>query len=178
MGVKILMKKSHDKEEKPSKELVLGKKMLAKGSVFFSEEPIYISTVLGSGVAVTIWDRSFRRGGMVHFLRPGDAKSTSVAEGYRGIIELLRTMKEYGSKRSDLLAQIYGGGKKTIDKMDSKSISEYNIKHARKVLKHFHIPIISEDVGGIFGRKLIYNSFSNEMVIAKVNEIRDSDWLN
>jgi chemotaxis protein CheD len=38
------------------------------------------------------------------------------------------------------------------------------------------IRIISEDVGGDIGRKLVYNTFSNEVVVYKVKKLRRSDW--
>jgi chemotaxis protein CheD len=47
---------------------------------------------------------------------------------------------------------------------------------ARKIFQQQGIMITSEDVGGGKGRKLIYNTGTNEAVVLKVDRLREEDW--
>ena len=145
---------------------------LPAGSLYASREGTNVQTVLGSCVAVTVWNRLRRFGGMAHFERAHTPEpSLSSADG--AIVELLRAMKEYGSRREELDAQIFGGAGN--DK-DSRQRGEKNIAIARKLLKRFKIKVISEDVGGSVGRKIVYNTQTNEVLTARVEKIRERDW--
>ena len=47
---------------------------------------------------------------------------------------------------------------------------------ARRFLAKHGIKIISEDTGGNMGRKIVYNSLTNEAIIYKVHNLRRGDW--
>ncbi|MBU3952124.1 MAG: hypothetical protein KJ658_08280, partial [Proteobacteria bacterium] len=51
-----------------------------------------------------------------------------------------------------------------------------NVKTARNILNQKQIKISSEDVGGQLGRKIVFNTLNNEILILKVGRLRDSDW--
>ena len=57
-----------------------------------------------------------------------------------------------------------------------REIAKENIGIARVVLERFRVKIVSEDVGGAVGRKLVYNTFSNEAVVYKTVKLRHGDW--
>jgi chemotaxis protein CheD len=41
---------------------------------------------------------------------------------------------------------------------------------------NFGIKVISEDTGGNVGRKLVYNTLTNEAIIYRANKLRKGDW--
>jgi chemotaxis protein CheD len=47
---------------------------------------------------------------------------------------------------------------------------------ARRVLTRNGIRVVSEDVRGAKGRKIVFHSNINEIAILKVDRIRRSDW--
>jgi chemotaxis protein CheD len=47
---------------------------------------------------------------------------------------------------------------------------------AKRILERQGISVTSEDVGGTKGRKLIYNTETNEAVVLKVERLREEDW--
>jgi chemotaxis protein CheD len=47
---------------------------------------------------------------------------------------------------------------------------------ARKILAKERINITSEDVGGEKGRKIVFNTHTNEMAVIKVDKLRTVDW--
>ena len=79
-----------------------------------------------------------------------------------------------GSKIKHMEAQIIGGAYNSG--IYSKNIGRENIITARKILRRYRIRIVSEDVGGEKGRKVIFDTGSNEIVILKVEKLREGDW--
>ncbi|MCG8686792.1 MAG: chemotaxis protein CheD [Desulfobacterales bacterium] len=149
---------------------------LRPGYIYLPQKPTVISTVLGSSVSVSLYDKRMKTGGMNHFLFPyvqNREKSTALY-GNIAVIALIRMMEENGSKRSHLEAQIFGGAFNTD--VSTRDIGKDNFIHARQILNRKGIKIVSEDVGGSKGRKVVFNTLSYEIGILKVDRLRMSDW--
>jgi chemotaxis protein CheD len=150
---------------------------LKPGFLFLTREPTVIYTVLGSCVAVCLWDRQKRIGAMNHFLYPrtADPAQATTRYGNVAVLTLIRLMlAEVGGQKS-LEGQIFGGGTQGSSRPE-EDIGSQNVQVARKILLQQRIPITSEDVGGGKGRKLIYNTGTNEAVVLKVDRLREEDW--
>jgi len=87
---------------------------------------------------------------------------------------LIRMFLEETDKKN-IEAQIFGGAS-LQQSTECREVATGNVRIARNVLERFKIKIISEDVGGDMGRKLIYNTFSNEAIVYRAKELRRSDW--
>ena len=152
-------------------------KLIVKpGHIFVTETPAIVSTVLGSGVATCVWDRELRWGGLNHFSRPvcPRGEPTTARYGNVAVQALVKMMVCRGSRRDDLVAQLFGGG--TPDRQTAPSFGEENIRIARKMLQREGIRIVSEDVGGSLGRKVAFDTKTGQVAILKVHRLRDSDW--
>lgn len=149
---------------------------LKPGYIFLSRNPAIISTVVGSCVAVALWDRTDGYGGMAHYLYPSPAsKEQATAQyGNAAIQCLARMFDEEGTKRKNLRAQIFGGA--ALADPECRKIAKENIDVAREVLRRLRIRIVSEDVGGDMGRKIVYHTASNEAVVYKSGKLRRGDW--
>lgn len=149
---------------------------LHPGHIYFSRTPAVISTVVGACVAVCLWDRKLRRGGMNHFLYPiaRDAARATAQYGNAATGELVRIMLDAGSRRPNLIAQIFGGG--APEGIQGHDIGRENVEAARKVLERHRINIASQDVAGSLGRKIVFDVESGHVLILKVHEIREDDW--
>ena len=85
------------------------------GEYYSSREPAVISTVLGPCVAVCLYDKTTKIGGMNHILMPGNGKSSSkpckLESRYAmNAMELLiNQMMQLGADRYSLTAKIFGG---------------------------------------------------------------------
>lgn len=88
---------------------------------------------------------------------------------------LVRIMEDAGCNREDLAAQIFGGGSPDLNK--ESNLGDENVRIAREVLERKEITIISEDVGGSMGRKIVFDTETKETVVMKVHKVRDSDWI-
>ncbi|MFP5212123.1 MAG: chemotaxis protein CheD [Acidobacteriota bacterium] len=151
---------------------------LKPGYIYVPTTPARISTVLGSCVSVCLWDRDQGYGGMNHFLYPltRDPASATARFGNVATRALIGFFLEGGSKAKHLEAQIFGGAHPSECAPEVARVSRENVDVARRVLDRNKIRIVSEDTGGSRGRKLVYNSFSNEVVIIRVEALRQGDW--
>lgn len=151
---------------------------LEPATVFVNREATVISTVLGSAVAVTLWERKKKFGGMCHFIFPkADASQRRTVEyGNVAIYALIKAMNDFGSNLKDLEAQIFGGAEPLDIPVEKKTFGPKNIEAARTALQKYRIRVISEDIGGHVGRKISFNTQKNEVVAYKVKNIRNQDW--
>ena len=150
---------------------------LDKGYVYFSRTPVKIRVVLGSCVSVCLWDKESKFGCMNHFMHPLALKSSKATPkfGNAAMIAMFRIMEEAGSKSKNLIAQIFGGGKPEHHRGDD--VGAENVAVARKYLKKKGIKIVSEDVGGSLGRKIVFDTATGQAAVLKVEDIRNSDWF-
>ncbi len=130
---------------------------LKPGEIAFSKEPARITTVLGSCIAVSIFDKKQKSGGMCHYYLPYANSSNHNANKYGefAIINLLKKFKEAASSPKDLEAKIIGGGNViNVTKVGPDNIGSLNAQIAREKLGQFKIKIVAESIGGVSGRKI------------------------
>jgi chemotaxis protein CheD len=159
-----------------SNSLVSHEYYLKPGFVFVAAESTDISTVLGSCVGVSIYDTKRKTGGMNHFTLPyiQDRKMATACYGNVAIYILLRMIMGEGSKKKDLEAQVFGGA--FNPDLTSRDIGHENIMVAKKILSKNRLRIVSEDVGGEKGRKIVFNTSTNNVAVIKVDKLREGDW--
>ncbi len=128
-------------------------------------------------MAVTFFDRNQCFGGMNQFVFPKTERREDMTAQYGnvGIRALFKMLLDMGARRSTLVAQIIGGSE--CRALDDGNLGMQNITLARAVLAQLNVPVVSEDVGGTMGRKVIYHSGTNEMAVFKVDSLRRSDWF-
>lgn len=146
------------------------------GFIYLTTDPTTISTVLGSGVSVCIYDKTLRSAGMNHFLYPEtfDRSNATPRFGNIATAHLIRMMLENGSSRKNMEALVFGGA--FNKEISSRNIGSENIRVAQKILDREGILISSEDVGGLKGRKIVFDTLTSESAVIKVEKIRQQDW--
>jgi len=139
---------------------------LYPATLFASDKPFEVSTVLGSCVAVCFWDCVKNIGGINHYMLPlwnGDGLA-SPKYGNIAIEKLYNKMIDMGSRKADLRAKVFGGGEVIDTFISSFNIGERNINIAYEVLKEMNIPVISHCTGGKFGRKILFYTDSGNVM--------------
>ncbi len=149
---------------------------LQPGYIFLNEGPTIISTVLGSSVAVSLWDQKKEYGGMANYLYPFAKVREQATSQYGNVAirHLVKMLREEGAKDKNIKAQIFGGAE--TEYPECANVARENVNVARRTLNKLKIEIISEDVGGSLGRKIVFNTFKNEAIVYKVGTLRNSDW--
>jgi chemotaxis receptor (MCP) glutamine deamidase CheD len=83
---------------------------LRQGTTFCTPTPSVVSTVLGSCVAVSLWDIDLHVGGLNHYVLPHRMQELLSARfGDVAIDQLLYGMARLGCRVASLRAKIYGG---------------------------------------------------------------------
>ncbi len=147
---------------------------LSPGYIFIPASPQLLATVVTYGVAVTLFDTQKGVGGMCHFLYPGDGYArTSALYGYPALRMLLNHFLELNGDVASLRAHMVGGAGHT---KRTFSLGEKNVELAKTVLSQAGVGQFSMSTGGMQGKKVLYNTNTDEILIAYVNASRSSDW--
>ncbi len=119
-----------------------------------------ISTVLGSCVAVCLWDKSLKFGGMNHYLLPGqeDGKAGDPNRGLSATRMLIRSMINRKATSETLEAKVFGGCNSLYPSGNQFLVGERNIRVALDVLRDAGIPVVSQNTGGTYGRKIVFDT--------------------
>ncbi len=144
---------------------------LYPGQIFTSAESALVSTILGSCVAVCLWDRERAIGGMNHYLLPRNPIPSRVDARYgdSAMTRLVEAMVDRGASLQHLVAKIAGGAC-VLARLDGagRSIGEQNTIVAREFLSKVGIAVVAEQSGGRRGRKLFFHTGNGS---AYVNDI-------
>lgn len=134
----------------------------------FRDETL-ITTILGSCVAVTIYDPIHKVGGINHFLldSPTEYDDKGPRYGSFAIPELIRRCEELGGKRANFQARLFGGANVVEISIGGASVGERNIALAEKVLQELGIPVLEKDVGGQNPRTIRFNSATGKVAFSR-----------
>ena len=138
---------------------------LYPAALFASKEPHRVSTILGSCVAVCLYDSILKVGGINHYMLPfwNGQGLASPKYGNIAIEKLVEKMLSLGSKKTNIRAKVFGGGEVIDTNISQFHIGERNIKLAMEMLEELRIPIVAKSVGGKLGRKIEYYTLTGEV---------------
>lgn len=134
---------------------------LHPGRVFASSEPHQVTTVLGSCVAVCIWDPRRAIGGVTHYQLPSWAggSQSSTKFGNVAVTQLIDRLLQSGGIARNLRAKVFGGACVLEAFRNAEShLGAMNVQMAETLLADAGIPIVARDVGGHKGRKLVFQT--------------------
>ncbi len=138
---------------------------LYPATLFVSASPIHIHTILGSCVAVCLWDNVKKIGGMNHYMLPlwNGQGLASPKFGNIAINKLIDKMISLGSSKSSLQAKIFGGSDVLGTGKNFFNIGQRNIELAISMLNEINIKVIASDLGGARGRKIKFDTVNGEV---------------
>ncbi len=147
-------------------------------SIFVPKEATKIFSVVGSGIVVAIWEKRLKIGGLCHFTNPIRENRSIVSYKFAlpSILGVVSHLEKIGGKVKNMEASIFGGSEKVGAKNYKPLLGKKNADTTVKILNKKGIEIITNDTGGIRGRKIMFNSETGETIVAKVNSLRENDW--
>ena len=127
-----------------------------------------LSTLLGSCVAVCLFDPLLKVGGINHFMLPDMGRSKhgdvdSLLSGNFAMEALLNALLGKGAKKVRLQAKAFGGGTIIDTDAGSLSIGMRNANFAKEWLARESIPLKSSDFLGPWSRKIIFLPSNGEV---------------
>jgi len=144
---------------------------LHAGQLHVSPEPVQITTILGSCLAMCVWDEASGVGGMNHYMLPQDVGVNCNTPRYAkfAIRQLFDELLFAGARRSRLQARLFGGACVMASfQANGFDLGSRNVQVARQFLEDSGIPIVSEDVGGTHGRKVVFRTDTGLAMVRRV----------
>lgn len=141
------------------------------GDVFAAHQPTIIKTVLGSCVAVCLWDPETRVGGMNHFqlADPGsDATAELTRFGVHAMDLLLGEMQKAGADRRRLRAKVFGGARVLAVPDEARAVPARTITFALDFLRRDGFPITGEDLGGYRARRVQFHTDTGRAFVQRI----------
>lgn len=149
-------------------------KYLKQGELAIVSGEMKVFTILGSCVAVVLWDEGTKIGGANHFLLPywNNKGLPDVRYGDIAITELHDKVILAGAVKRRMVAKIFGGA--SMLKFDNAlfNVGQRNIEVAKLKLSELNVPIVEEVIGGNLGRKILFNPFDGFVKVDMIQNIK------
>lgn len=137
-----------------------------------------VTTVLGSCVSACIRDKVFGIGGMNHFMLPAQGNGgweetvANSADRYGNFAmeHLINDILKNGGHRKNLEIKLFGGGKVLAAMTD---VGHRNIKFVKEYLATENLRVISEDLGNIYPRKVVFFPTTGRALVKKLESTRN-----
>ena len=143
--------------------------ILSPGGLFCGDRSFVVSTILGSCIAVCLWDRNRRRGGMNHFQLPRwDGAGEPLSFGDVSTERLVAEMEAMGSRRSDLDAKLFGGAAVLGSGGPGSTVGEKNAEAALATLGRLGIEVVGGSIGGPLGCRIRFDLATGAVVLRRV----------
>ncbi|GGA62815.1 chemotaxis protein CheD [Ornithinibacillus halotolerans] len=131
---------------------------------FVTAPDILRTSGLGSCVGVIIYSQAKKMAGMAHIMLPDSSmgKQATVNKfkyADTAIDILVQTLLSKGVWKKELKAKLAGGAQMFSFQTNSDiiRIGKRNVDAVLEKLNHHHIPVVSQDVGGNFGRTIEFD---------------------
>ncbi len=150
-----------------------------QGDFYVSSRPdLYLTTVLGSCIAVCMRDPVTMCGGMNHFLLP-DAEipddhfpSLALRYGSYSIERLINAILSRGGKRQRLETKVFGGA----DLMKGMSaVGARNVEFVEHYFARELLTIAAADLRGVKPRKLRYFPTTGRVLVSELQDLQAID---
>ena len=137
------------------------KHYLIPGKVFVSADAVAVSTIVGTGIAICLWDQVRRVGGINHFLLPTNSEgyldNTKYADAANHT--LLQELIKLGADPRSMEARIFGGSQPAVTFSSStECLGDRNVHLAVDFITRRGIRLAEKEVGGTRGRKLVFQT--------------------
>ncbi|PKL19411.1 MAG: chemotaxis protein CheD [Spirochaetae bacterium HGW-Spirochaetae-5] len=136
--------------------------------------PNTLRTILGSCVGICLYDPKMKIGGLSHIMLPSSKKPSNNLKKYAdtAIPLMIEEMIKIGAARDQIVAKLAGGA--TMFKHSENSlmgdIGKNNILSVREILGQLKIPVLSEEVGGDYGRTIDFYLETGELKIKTIGK--------
>ena len=141
---------------------------LFPGTIFVHKDQHLVTTVLGSCVSVCIWHPKAQVGGINHYLLPlwnGEGLPTP-KYGNIAIARLIEKVRRIAGD-GELIAKVFGGASMWSRTEGALAVGERNVELAFKQLEEEKIKVVSQDVWGEMGRKVIFDTKTGSVLLRR-----------
>lgn len=140
------------------------------GEVVASLSPLRLRTLLGSCVAVCLYDPALSAGGMNHILAPISSGNSDCAArfGVQAMELLINALMNLGADRRRFVAKAFGGAN-VLPAFSNPTIGKLNVEFVREFLRTEGIPLVAERMGGELPVEVVFDTDSGRAFVRPVN---------
>ena len=136
-----------------------------------SRQPVLVTTVLGSCVAVTMFSPGQGIGAICHAMLPGNADQTRDLIYVETAVRYIHAkMVKYGAT-DDMVVKMFGGAQ-VLDAANYSStrltVGEQNVARAEAVFLALGLKVAKADIGGVRGRKVFFSIKNGDVYLRKM----------
>lgn len=147
---------------------------LKPGEVLVSREPVLVSTLLGSCIAVTMFSASRRFGAICHAMLPENlGRDNDLRYVDTALQHIYGKILKYGIG-TDLVVKLFGGAQVLNvgdnGSLEKLAIGDQNVAKAEAVLASMGFVITARDTGGMRGRKLFFCTRSGDVYMRRMRQ--------
>lgn len=138
------------------------------GGIDLAHAPDCLVTVLGSCIAVVLYDPLASLAGMAHVLLPDSHGASGGPPGKyadTAVPALITGLTDHGAHRSRLQAQLAGGARMFGAASAAIDVGSANIRAVAIALAEARIPVAHHELGGNQGRKAHFDIASGLMTV-------------
>ncbi len=133
-----------------------------------------ITAGLGSCIGICLYDKIVKLGSMTHIMLPDSSQARNASNEAKfadtGIIMAIREMEKKGAQVTRIQAKIAGGAQmfKFSGQSDIMKIGERNSAAVKENLQLHRIKLLSSDTGGNYGRTIIFDPGSGDLLVKTI----------
>jgi chemotaxis protein CheD len=144
---------------------------LEPGGLCVSSRPMMVKTILGSCVAVCLYDGKTKIGGINHYVLPHPTPHDPPSDRYGSysIERLIKKMHDKGASIRRLRAWVVGGAR-PLGGDKGPQVGEANRHVAVEMLAQHGIPIVKEETGGENGRRVFFHTGTGEIIVSRIEK--------
>lgn len=153
------------------------KRFLCPGDLYFGGDKVWVETVLGPCVSITLWFPKERQGGMCHFLLPGRHPSLGVQRDLDGRYAcgawawLKRQVASHALRLQDAEIKLFGGASSLAHQMSwGGHIGQRNIACAERLMDEAQVHVVGRDLGGEGCRYVRFNLSSGDVWVRRARK--------
>ena len=146
--------------------------LLGIGEYHATTRPTQVRTLLGSCISLTMHHPGRGFGAICHASLPVSPRGQGV--DYRCVDQVIPTMLHWFARhkipRAELVIKLFGGGELYGLRGEPRvliSVGRQNLAMARKVLREEGLSLAASDVGGPWGRSLVFHTASGQVWVRR-----------
>ena len=150
---------------------------LKPGEIVVSLDPVLVTTLLGSCVAVTMFNPRLRLGAICHALLPRCPRERPCCNQEAGrfvecaIALMLEELTLRGVLHGEIETKLFGGSD-MFDTVEGRnpSVGRQNSEMALRTLEAASLTVLTRDLGGARGRKIIFHTCTGEVFLKRLRK--------
>lgn len=169
------MQTNYSKSVEPFKRKV-NQVSIGIGDYFASSQDVIIHTVLGSCVAVCLYDPEKKIGGMNHILMPFNPDinkyDASARYGINAMELLINAIMRLGGNRKKMVAKTFGGANMLMAVSRENAVGARNVEFVVDFLRAEKIKILGRNFGGHDSRKIFFHIATGDVFLKRVPSMK------